>query len=99
MEKNYPPFVSAIEQTDPKLFEVVTKIFDLALGPGELEPKVKVLIALALDAFANSPEGVKSLANTARQLGATEGEIAEALRIAYLVSGMKTLATIRSAYN
>ncbi|MGB9813889.1 MAG: hypothetical protein ACPLRZ_08550 [Thermovenabulum sp.] len=26
MEKNYPPFVSAIEQTDPKLFEVVTKI-------------------------------------------------------------------------
>ncbi|MGB9840507.1 carboxymuconolactone decarboxylase family protein [Thermovenabulum sp.] len=98
MSRNYPPFISVLEQKDPKLFEIVSKNFDLAMGPGELEPKVKVLIALALDAFANSPEGVESLSKTARQMGATEGEIAETLRIAYMVSGMKTLSTLSNAF-
>jgi alkylhydroperoxidase/carboxymuconolactone decarboxylase family protein YurZ len=68
------------------------------MAPGELEPKVKALIAMALDAYANSPAGVKSLSKSARALGATEGEIAEALRIAYYVAGMKTLAATCSAY-
>ncbi|MFZ5626982.1 MAG: carboxymuconolactone decarboxylase family protein [Bacillota bacterium] len=58
----------------------------------------QALIALALDAYANSSGGVKSLARTARELGATVGEIAEALRIAYMVAGMGTLVTSRSAY-
>lgn len=95
---SYPPFVEAIKSTDPELYEVVAKNMDTALAPGELDAKTKVLITMALDAFANAPEGVQGLSETARSLGATEGEIKEVLRIAYMVSGMKTLATTRSAY-
>lgn len=68
------------------------------MAPGELDPKTKVLITMALDAFAGSPEGVKSLAKTARNMGATEGQITETLRIAYEVAGMKALAATCGAY-
>lgn len=98
MKKVYPPFVESLKETDPELYEIVTKNFDLALSPGEVDMKTKVLIVLALDALANSTEGVKTLADRARQLGATEGEIKEVLRIAYMVSSNKTLVATRGAY-
>lgn len=98
MEKKYPPFVEAVKITDAELFEVVAKNMDLAMTPGELDGKTKVLITLALDALANAPEGVKSLATRARQMGATEGEIKETLRLAYMVAANSTLVATRSAY-
>ncbi|MCR4435878.1 MAG: carboxymuconolactone decarboxylase family protein [Clostridiales bacterium] len=98
MASNYPGFISALEKTDPKLFESVSRIFDLAMSPGELDARTKILISLAIDAFANSAEGVKHLAGVARSMGVTEGQIAETLRIAYQISGNKTLAAIQAAY-
>ena len=95
----YPPFVEAIQSTDPELYEIVTNKMELALAPGEIDAKTKVLITMALDAFANAPEGVQSLSETARSLGASEEEIKEVLRIAYMVAGMKALASTRAAYN
>lgn len=98
MEKRYPPFVESLKTTDPELFEVVAKNMDLALAPGELDAKTKTLIVLALDAMAGAPEGVRSLAARARELGVTEGQIAEALRLAYMVSANQTLVATRAAY-
>ncbi|MBB6218989.1 alkylhydroperoxidase/carboxymuconolactone decarboxylase family protein YurZ [Anaerosolibacter carboniphilus] len=98
MEKRYPPFVEAVKPTDSELYEVVTKNMDIAMGPGELDMKTKALIALALDALEGSTEGVKSVAGMARGLGASEGEIKEALRIAYMVAANKALAATRGAY-
>ena len=97
MTKRYPKFVESLKETDPPLYEVVTKNWDLAMAPGELDAKTKVFLAMALDALAEAGEGVQVLANQARALGATEGEIAEVLRIAYLVAGNKTLAATRGA--
>ena len=98
MPKFYPPFISNLEKTDPKLFEAVAGMYDLAMAPGELDAKTKILITLAIDAFANTPEGVKSVSKAARNMGVTDGQIAETLRIAYMISGNKTLATSQAAF-
>jgi len=95
----YPPFVEAVKDVDPELFEIVTKNMDLSFAPGQLDEKTKVFITMALDAFAGATEGVKGLSQRARTLGATEEEIKEVLRIAYMVAGMKVLATTRNAYS
>jgi alkylhydroperoxidase/carboxymuconolactone decarboxylase family protein YurZ len=66
--------------------------------PGELDIKTKVLITLALDAFHGAGGGVKVLAAAARNLGVTDGQIKEALRIAYSTSGMSALVASRAAF-
>jgi len=98
MSNHYPPFVEAVKSTDSELYEIVTKTMDLALADGALDQKTKVMITMALDAFAGANEGVHTLSQRAKDLGATEDEIKEVLRIAYMVSSMKTLATTRAAY-
>lgn len=98
MSKTYPPFVESLKTTDPELYQVVTKNWDLAMAPGEVDVKTKIFVAMALDALSNASAGVKSLANTARSLGATEGEIKEILRIAYFVAANQTLVATRAAY-
>jgi len=98
MERNYPLFISELEQTDPKFHAEMVSLFDLAMTPGELDARTKVLIAMALDALAGSPVGVKALARVARSMGASQGQIAEVLRIAYSVAGNKVLETSRAAF-
>jgi len=93
-----PPFVQQIANRDPELYEAVVKVIEVAMTPGALDAKTKTLINLALDAYIGSERGVMVLANRARELGATEEEIKETLRIAYYVAGMKTLATSNSAF-
>jgi AhpD family alkylhydroperoxidase len=98
MEKKYPPFVESLRTIDPELFEVVSKNFDLAQQPGELDPKTKTLITLALDAIVGSDAGVQSLAMVARKMGASEAEIKETVRIAYMVAANKALVTGLKAF-
>jgi alkylhydroperoxidase/carboxymuconolactone decarboxylase family protein YurZ len=96
--KHYPPFIKRIEKTDPDLFKVVTESHDLIMEPGVLGTKTKLLITLAVDAFAGS-SGVRGIADAARRAGATEAEIIEALRLAYYVAGNKALFTAVAAFN
>lgn len=98
MKPTSPPFVQQIAKRDPELHEAVVKIIELAMTAGALDAKTKTFIALALDAYIGSERGVMVLSNRARELGATEQEINEVLRIAYYVSGMKTLATSNNAF-
>ena len=53
---------------------------------------------MALDCLNGAAQGVASLAEQARKAGASEGEIAQTLRLAYLVGGMKALQTGNAAY-
>jgi alkylhydroperoxidase/carboxymuconolactone decarboxylase family protein YurZ len=94
MANNYPPFIAALENSDPVLFKAVAALYDAAMTPGELDAKTKILIALAIDAFEGSTEGVRSLSGAAKKMGMTDGQINEALRIAYMISGNKTLVCI-----
>lgn len=98
MAKQYPMPVAITEKFDPQLFDAVAKAYDLAMAPGELDAKTKVLITMAIDAFHGAGAGVKVLAETARKLGATDGQIKEALRIAYSTVGMGTLVASRAAF-
>jgi alkylhydroperoxidase/carboxymuconolactone decarboxylase family protein YurZ len=97
MNRQYPPFIQNLEKHDPELYKVVTGGHDLIMAPGALDVKTKLLISLAVDAFAGST-GVQGIANAARGAGATEAEIAEALRLAYYVAGNKVLFTAMAAF-
>jgi alkylhydroperoxidase/carboxymuconolactone decarboxylase family protein YurZ len=98
MPNKYPEFISALEKTDTKLYQSVTGIYDISMTPGELDAKTKILISMSLDALEGSSEGVKALSKVARKMGITEGQIAEALRIAYFVAGNPVLGAIQAAY-
>ncbi|MDH7479233.1 MAG: carboxymuconolactone decarboxylase family protein [Syntrophomonadaceae bacterium] len=94
-----PWFVGELANTDPQLYQLVERTIQLATGPGALDDKTKLLIALALDAYKGTPTGVRSLAEQARQAGAREAEIQETLRIAYLIAGMDCLHAGSQAFS
>jgi AhpD family alkylhydroperoxidase len=79
--------LEVFEGLDPELLKMVRRSSELAMADGALPRKVKLLIAMALDAAHGAADGVGSLARAAMQAGATKQEIAEALRVAYYVSG------------
>jgi len=63
------------------------------MADGALPEKIKLLMAMALDAAAGDADGVKSLAERAIKAGATKEEVAESLRVAQYVSGVRSTYT------
>ncbi len=80
MRKLDPVFMKHLEETDA-----------LVYADGALPRKVKLLMAMAFDAANGAAGGVRALAEQALKAGATKEEIAEALRIAFLLSGVGSL--------
>jgi alkylhydroperoxidase/carboxymuconolactone decarboxylase family protein YurZ len=93
-----PGFVNEYSSIDQPFFEQVKKVIEMAMAPGALDAKTKVLIVLALDTMKGASEGVKVLAAQARDLGATDQELAEVMRLAYFVAGMDPLKTGLNAF-
>jgi AhpD family alkylhydroperoxidase len=85
------------EDLDPKLLELVNNTRDLALVDGVLPRKIKLLIAMVLDAVQGASDGVQSLAREAIKAGATREEIAEALRVAQYICGVGCVYTAARA--
>ena len=85
------------EQLDPKLLNLVNNTRDLALADGALPRKVKLLIAMVLDAVHGASEGVQALAREAIEAGATKKEITEALRVAQYICGVGCVYTAARA--
>ncbi|HVJ48534.1 carboxymuconolactone decarboxylase family protein [Desulfitobacterium sp.] len=94
-----PPFLKALEQNDPEFAQAIEKIVGLSMSEGALDPKTKMLIALALDAAHGADQGVASLALQARQMGVSDQEIAEALRLVYFASGNSILISSFAAFS
>lgn len=86
-----------LEKLDPELLRLVDEIKQLAFSDGALPKKIKLLIALALDAAHGAVDAVKPLAQVAMEAGATREEIAEALRVALYVSGARSAYTAAGA--
>jgi alkylhydroperoxidase/carboxymuconolactone decarboxylase family protein YurZ len=86
-----------IEKLDLELFKNIEATQTLSLGDGALPRKVKLLMALALDASHGTVEGVKSLTLQAMKAGATKEEIMETLRVARYVSGVGCIYTAAHA--
>ena len=85
--------LKVFERTDPDLRKLVQSTNDFALGEGTLPKKIKLLIAMALDAAHGAAEGVRSLADQALKAGATKEEIMEAVRVTQYVSGVGAVYT------
>jgi alkylhydroperoxidase/carboxymuconolactone decarboxylase family protein YurZ len=85
------------EKLDPKLLKLVENTRELSLADGALPKKVKLLIALAMDASHGTIEGVRALAQAALRAGATKEEITETLRVAQYISGVGSVYTAAHA--
>jgi alkylhydroperoxidase/carboxymuconolactone decarboxylase family protein YurZ len=85
--------MEAIEKLDAELVRVVRETSEFAMADGALPRKVKLLIAMALDASQGAAGGVGSLARAAMAAGATKQEIGEALRVAQYVCGVGSTYT------
>ena len=86
------------EEVDPDLLKHVRKSFEFAFSDGALPRKMKLLIAMALDASHGAIAGVKALSKAAEKAGASKNEILEALRVANYISGVGTVYVASHAF-
>ncbi|MHA1860996.1 MAG: carboxymuconolactone decarboxylase family protein [Candidatus Ranarchaeia archaeon] len=94
---NTPDKLELIQRLDPKLRKTLLENQFSAYSDGALPAKFKLLIAMALDAIHQSPEGVRVLAEAALEKGATWKEIAEVLSVVYYNCGGIPLYTVSDA--
>ncbi|AFM00648.1 uncharacterized protein, gamma-carboxymuconolactone decarboxylase subunit like protein [Desulfitobacterium dehalogenans ATCC 51507] len=94
-----PPFLTALEGYDSTFAQEIEKIASLSFQENSLDERTRTLIALALDTVLGASEGVASLASQARQLGISDQEIADTLRLAYFTSGCSVLKTSFAAFD
>jgi alkylhydroperoxidase/carboxymuconolactone decarboxylase family protein YurZ len=88
-----PFFVEALERNDVELLKQMQSLQDWAGRDGALPARIKTLMSLLGDAILGHAEGVRAIAQRARAQGATEQEIAETVRMAFLCAGMPGLVT------
>jgi len=86
-----------LEKLDPEFLKVVENTRALALNDGVLPRKIKLLMAMGLDASKGTVEGVRSLADQALKAGATKQEIMEAIRVADFICGVGCVYTAAHA--
>ncbi len=83
--------LSTAMKTDPKIVELMRTTDEWVFADGALSKKVKLLMAMAFDAAHGAVGGVRGLAKRAMDEGATKDEIAEALRVAYVMNGVGSI--------
>jgi len=83
--------LSTMRKLDPEFMKHVEDTDALVYAGGALPRRVKLLMAMAFDAANGAPGGVRALAEMALQAGATKQEIAEALRVAFHLSGVGSM--------
>ena len=82
----------------PELIKNVTGLRETVLVEGALSLKTKTLMMMLCDALLAHPDGVANIAKRARDLGASEAEIAETLGVAFMMGGMPSLVTGANAF-
>jgi alkylhydroperoxidase/carboxymuconolactone decarboxylase family protein YurZ len=83
--------LATMKKLDPEFMRHLEETEALVYADGALPRKVKLLMAMAFDAAEGAAGGVRALAEQAMKAGATKEEIAEALRVAFHLSGIGTL--------
>jgi alkylhydroperoxidase/carboxymuconolactone decarboxylase family protein YurZ len=97
--ENIPPFLLPLHRNDPQLFDLVMRgMNDCLPQEGAIPLKYRLLLSMVADGVLFHPEGVTALASSARQAGATEAEINEAMRVIFLSGGMVALINSMGAY-
>ncbi len=85
--------LATIMKLDPKFMAHLKSADEVVYFDGALPRKIKLLIALAFDAAHGAANGVRALALSAMKEGATKEEIAEAVRVAYHLTGVGSVYT------
>ncbi|NLF30677.1 MAG: carboxymuconolactone decarboxylase family protein [Planctomycetes bacterium] len=93
-----PWYVEALEKGDPDCLEQMQSLQAFACADGALPARIKTLMMLMGDAMLAHGEGVKALAARARAQGAGEDEIAETVRMAFVMGGLPALVTGTNAF-
>ena len=94
-----PDWLAPIAEHDPDFAENVEDMMETSLRTdGALSAKTKLLVAMALDAAEEHGDGVASLADQARDRGATEAEIAETIQVVTTLCGLQGLVTGANAF-
>lgn len=88
-----PGFLTALEERDESFAGTVAATRTAAMSDGALDAKTKTLIAMCLDAGMNHPDGAAALADRARDRGATEAEVTEAIEVVTALCGLQGLAS------
>ncbi len=83
--------LETLKKIDPEIIDHLGGMDEHIYGDGALSRKIKLLMAMAFDAAHGAQGGVRALALRAMREGATEKEIAEALRVAYHLTGVGAL--------
>lgn len=97
--ENVPPFLAAMYQGDRELYDMVMGNMEKCMPQdGAIPTKYRLLMSMVADGVLFHPEGTAAMAQSARQAGATEEEINEAMRIIYLSGGMVALVNSLGAY-
>lgn len=87
-----------LEKIFPELPQNVKGLRETVLVDGALSVKTKTLMMMLCDALLAHPDGVASIAKRARDLGASEREIAETLGVAFMMGGMPGFVTGGNAF-
>ncbi len=98
MQQSRPGYAAALGQNDPELAEYLDTGREFILTDGALSAKVKTLMTMLCDALLAHEGGVSNIAARARDMGATEEEIAETIRVAFWMGGLPALVTGVNAF-
>jgi len=94
-----PPFLKKLAANDSEFHARLCELMaSYVNAPGKLDVKTKVLVSLALDAAFGAKDGVRALSIAARSAGASEEEIREVLRQAFMVGGIPAVVASLEAW-
>jgi len=83
-----PKFFRELTTNEPEMFSLVMRFEQHIWDDGRLSKKTKKLIAIAIAAALRDQHAVRAQLAGAKNLGVTKGEVEEALRVTFLLSGM-----------
>ena len=83
-----PKFFKELTIKEPEMFNLVMRFEQHIWDDGKLSKKTKKLIAIAIAAAMRDQHAVCAQLAGAKNIGVTKGEVEEALRVTFLLSGM-----------
>ena len=98
MAATLPPWIQPLQPRDPKFVDTYMAQREHILRDGAIPAKYKHLMTMIVDALQTHPDGVKAIADRARNAGASEAEVLEAVEVAYLFGGTPALVTAMNAF-
>ncbi len=85
-------FLDRLGECDTEYHALVKQVWDMAQAPGALDLRTKTLMVLLIDSMKGQKEATPRIAAKARELGASDDEIREVIRLAFLAGGVSGLA-------